>query len=64
MNKTEPKRYTEEQLGKMSRLDLVEIVRHWSIHTKTPMHDMLPRGAKKDFVLELVLELQETKGGS
>ena len=60
---TKPRRYTEEELGRMSRLDLVEIVRHWSIHTGQPMATILPRGAKKDFVLGVVLGFQN-KGGA
>ncbi len=56
--------YTEEQLLEMDRQGLIDICTDIAKRYSRPLEDIVPRGTKKDILIETILESQEEKGGS
>lgn len=56
--------YTEDQLSLMLHEQLKQLCQNIADRCKVPLERIVPKGARREILIEAILEDQEEKGGS
>lgn len=56
--------YSEKELQGFKRADLLKICKQKADLCKVDLTEIVPKGAPKDYLIELILEFQEPAGGA